>query len=328
MIVSRARAAGYYLARAPAGGENGGFELIPGGRDEPFTTAHYDVLPKGRFDTVPRNYYSPIPDLTQLPPQIWERRSSALGVELRVDAGMEMLEQELAPYVGELDVPSEGPVEPGTFFLHNEGFESVDAEVLYAMVRAFRPRRVIELGSGYSTLVINIAIKRNAEEGAVTAHTAYDPYPREHVLGPSAPMPTEVLATPATEVPLSAFAELEANDVLFVDTTHTVKVGSDVNYVVLDVLPRLQPGVVVHFHDIFMPYEYPRVWFEQLQYYWAEQYLLQAFLSFNDAFEVLFPAHAAARAYPERMARVVPSFTPQVRPGSFWLRRRNAESGS
>jgi methyltransferase family protein len=332
LIAKRARRHGYQLNRTPNVAPGNGdaadatFELVPVGRREPFSTAEYDVLPKGQFDTVPRNYYSPIPDLSLLPADIWDRRSEALGVELGQELGMDLLEQRLARYVAEMDVPVEGPAEPGVFFLNNSGFESVDAEVLYAMIREFRPRRVVELGSGYSTLLINMAIHRNAEEGAVTRHTAYDPYPREHVLGTNTPLPTELDATPATEVPVAVFDELDAGDVLFVDTTHTVKLGSDVNLIILDVLPRLRPGVLVHFHDIFLPWEYPRTWFEKLQYYWAEQYLLQAFLAFNRAFEVVFPAHAASRAFPERLADVVPSFETGVKPGSFWIRRSAGEA--
>jgi hypothetical protein len=287
----------------------------------------YDVLPKGQFDVVRRNYYSPIPDLSLLPQDIWQRRSDLAGVELDPDAGIEFLERELAPFIAELEVPMEDPQQPGTFFLRNSGFDSVDAELLYGMVRRVRPARVVELGSGYTTLLINMAARRNAQDGVSTRHTAYDPYPREHVLGTGLSAPTSLEAISATDVPLEVFEELDDGDVLFVDTTHTVKLGSDVNFVVLDVLPRLRPGVIVHFHDVFLPWEYPRVWFEQMGYYWAEQYLLQAFLAFNRAFTVLVPAQAVARAHPERLGRVVPSFEQGISPGSLWLvRSQSVES--
>lgn len=300
--------------------EPAGFELVPKGHLEPFSTAEYDVLPRGLYDTVPRNYYSPIPDVSLLPVDIWRRRSDLCGVALDPAAGIEFLEHELSPFIAELDVEVQDPGRPGVFFLHNSGFESVDAEILYGMIRSARPRRVLELGSGYSTLLINMAVRRNAEEGKPTEHLVYDPYPREQVLGTEMPEPTRLETVSATDVPLSFFTQLDAGDVLFVDTTHTVKLGSDVNFIVLEVLPRLKAGVLVHFHDIFLPWEYPRLWFEKLQYYWAEQYLLQAFLAFNDAFEVLLPAHAISRVYPERLARIVPSYEFGVMPGSLWLR--------
>jgi hypothetical protein len=122
------------------------------------------------------------------------------------------------------------------------------------------------------------------------------------------------------------FDALRADDVLFVDSTHTVKLGSDVNFVILEVLPRLHAGVLVHFHDIFLPWEYPRSWFTEMQYFWAEQYLLQAFLAFNAEFEVMIPGQAVAREYPERLCRVIPSFAEGASPGSMWLRRTSARN--
>ena len=101
------------------------------------------------------------------------------------------------------------------------------------------------------------------------------------------PAPSRLEPTSATDLPLELFSELGAGDILFVDTTHVVRLAGDVNFVVLDVLPRLQEGVIVHFHDIFLPWEYPRPWLTEMGYYWTEQYLLQAFLAYNREFEVL-----------------------------------------
>jgi hypothetical protein len=313
--------------RAGEGREGGAVEpdlataTIPRGRTERFATEDYEVVPKGRYDIVPRTYYSPIPNLELLPEGIWEQRSALGGVELDSGRAMAMIETELAQFVTELDVPGHGPLAAGEFYLHNENYESVDAELLYAMIRARKPGRVLELGSGYTTLLIGDACRRNATDGAATEHVAYDPYPRAHIVGEAPPPPTRFEPISATDVPLDVFRELKAGDVLFVDTTHTVKLGSDVNYIVLDVLPVLASGVIVHFHDVFLPWEYPRAWFETMEYYWAEQYLLQAFLAFNDSFEVLLPAQALAREQTDRLAAVIPSFTPEVRPGAIWLVR-------
>jgi hypothetical protein len=292
-------------------------ETIPRGSHTRFQTEEYEVLPKGRFDIVER-----IPDLDLVPDDLWERRSRLGGVDLRTEQAIETIEGELAPFITEMDVPTEGPQPPGTFFLQNENYESVDAELLYAFIRARKPKRVVELGSGYTTLLIGQAARLNIAEGDPIEHLAFDPYPRAQIFGEQPPAPTVFEPLPATEVPLERLAELEAGDILFVDTTHTVKLGSDVNHIILDVLPALAPGVLVHFHDIFLPWEYPRVWFEQMDYFWAEQYLLQAFLAFNDSFEVVIPAGAVAKEYAERLDAVVPSFTPGRRPGAFWLTRR------
>jgi Methyltransferase domain len=299
---------------------------IPVGQTEPFPAAEYEVVPRGGFDIVKRDYYSPIPDLSRLSEDVWMRRSALGGLDLATDLAIEFVERELGPMIAELDVPVQDPGVPGEFFLSNQGFETVDAELLYAMVRALRPRRVIELGSGYTTLLINLASRRNAADGIDTSHEAFDPFPRPHILGDELPAPSTLTPISATEVPLEVFSSLESGDILFVDTTHTVKLASDVNFIILDVLPVLAPGVVVHFHDIFLPWEYPRQWFAEMHWYWAEQYLLQAFLAFNQSFEILVPAHALAREHPDRLASVIRSFTPTAGPASMWL-RRNGSSG-
>jgi hypothetical protein len=127
----------------------------------------------------------------------------------------------------------------------------------------------------------------------------------------------------AQDVPLPVFEELSAGDVLFVDTTHTVKLDSDVNRIVLDVLPRLAPGVIVHVHDIFLPYEYPRKWPEEMGLHWAEQYLLQAFLSGNPSYEVLAAVFALCRDRPDAMARLAPTWRPGAEASAFWFRSRS-----
>jgi hypothetical protein len=317
-----ARWSGFELVPIDRPGPEPDTEVIPRGLSQRFTTEEYEVLPKGRYDVVERNYYSPMPNLELLPEDIWERRSALRGVELGVDAAVGFLEDELAPFVAEFEAPRTDPGQPGVFYLQNENYESVDAELLYAILRARKPQRIIELGSGFTTLLIGEAVRRNAADGVEAEHLAYDPFPRAAILGEQPPPPTRFEPISATDVPLETFGELQAGDVLFVDTTHTVKLGSDVNYIVLDVLPTLAPGVIVHFHDVFLPWEYPKVWFESMGYYWAEQYLLQAFLSFNDAFEVLMPAHAVTREHPDRVAGVVPSFSPGVRPAAIWIVRR------
>jgi hypothetical protein len=315
---------GYELTHVVRANQPADVETLPRGQTKPFSTAEYDVFPRGMYDVVIRDYYSPIPDLSLLPEDIWLRRSELRGVKFDVESAIKYVELRLKPAIAELNVPLQDPGVPGVFFLSNSRFESVDAELLYAMIRTERPTRVLELGSGYSTLLINMAVRRNIGDGVPTQHTVYDPYPNELILGNTVPGPTILEAVSATDIPLEEFERLSEGDVVFVDTTHTVKLGSDVNFIVLEVLPRLQPGVIVHFHDVFLPWEYPRAWFESMRYYWAEQYLLQAFLAFNEAFTILVPANAVAREYPSRLRQAVPSFRPGATPGSIWLMRGGA----
>jgi predicted O-methyltransferase YrrM len=267
---------------------------------------------KAGYELLRHGYYSPVPDVAELPEAIWKRRSGLYGLDFDPAAHMEILERNLARYIAETAFPIEA-AGPGEFYLDNGSYGSVDAEVLYAMVRHHKPSRIIELGSGFSTLVINAATRRNEQEGQAAEHLIFDPYPssasrQAATIQDAIRLAGDLQTVSATDVPLSQFESLTRGDILFVDTSHTVKSAGDVNRIVLEVLPVLQPGVVVHFHDIFLPWEYPRDWVVQFGYYWAEQYLLQAFLSFNRRYRIQLSSHAVVRAFPERVAGVVPSF--------------------
>jgi hypothetical protein len=141
------------------------------------------------------------------------------------------------------------------------------------------------------------------------------------VISEATPGVTRLERLPAQEVPLAEFESLGRGDVLFVDTTHTVKLAGDVNFIVLDVLPLLAPGVVVHVHDVFLPREYPRAWLEDLGLIWSEQYLLQAFLAMNSGYEVLLSANALAAERPDVLGAAVSSWRLRGLPGAFWIRR-------
>jgi predicted O-methyltransferase YrrM len=187
------------------------------------------------------------------------------------------------------------------------------------MVRGLAPSRVVELGSGQSTLIMARAARENAAEGRPLVLESFDPYPG--VAQPPLPGLAALERVPAQEVPLPVFEALGAGDVLFVDTTHTVKLGSDVNHIVLEVLPRLRPGVIVHLHDIFLPFEYPRVWPERYGLYWSEQYLVQAFLAFSSGYEVLAAVHALQRQRSGAMRELLPAAVGERVGAAFWVRR-------
>jgi predicted O-methyltransferase YrrM len=265
------------------------------------------------FELVRRHFYSPIPELDRLSRSRWDGPLPSPGVDYRLPAATDLLKGPLAPYFEELRSPN-SPL--AAFDIENGSYGPVDAESLYAVLRYLQPARVLELGSGASSHVIAAANRANGG----FQHVIYDPFPfSASRLG--AVTASEVHALRAEEVAETAFTDLGAGDVLFVDTTHTVKAGGDVNRLVLEVLPLLAPGVVVHFHDIFLPYEYPREWIFEHRRMWAEQYLLQAFLAFNAAYQVMLPLFALSRHQDAEMRQLIPTFTSSVAPGAFWLRR-------
>jgi hypothetical protein len=280
------------------------------------------VLRTSMHDVVPKHFYSPIPNPAELSGELWERPSALRGIDFDVSGQAAFLEG-LAPLIGEFGAPFERPAGGGGFHFDNDFYSTVEAEVAYAIVRRFKPRRVIELGSGYSSLVLGRACDANERDGSPVHYAAFDPYPSATTAA-GVPGMTSLSRSRAQDVPLEEFKSLGSSDVLFVDTTHTVKIGGDVNYLILDVLPTLADGVLVHFHDIFLPWEYPRHWVLDVGRYWAEQYLLQAFLSMNPSYEVVFAAHALLHARHELFERLFPSFHPGANPSAFWIRRKLA----
>jgi hypothetical protein len=271
---------------------------------------------------VYNGYDDPIPDTRELRDTGFYARDSRLaGIDLRSAAQLKLvgdLGEGWGPELAHLPLhPTDDPHE---FYLDNAGFNGVDARVLYALLRRFRPRRFYEVGSGFSTLLAAEALEQNrAEDGAAAELIAVEPYPKPFLR--SLPALSQLIVEKVQNVPLSLFAQLEAGDVLFIDSTHILKSGSDVQYLYLEVLPSLKPGVFVHAHDIFLPWEYSRGWLEG-GYFWNEQYLLQAFLAFNDHFEVVWSScftfgcnkevvKAALRMHPGEPEGC----------GSFWMRK-------
>jgi hypothetical protein len=272
------------------------------------------VVREDRHHVLPRNYYAPVPDSDELTPEVWNRRSDLTGIELDLDRQVEFVRDELAPLAAEWQPPRSGEWGSGRFYLDNGLYETFDAELLYAIVRRMRPRRVIELGSGFTSLVIAEAL-----DGTDTSYDAYDPYPRGLI--PSGAQRPVVHELRAQDVPAERFLDLEQNDLLIVDTTHVVKMGGDVNRIVLDVLPRLAPGVLVHFHDIWLPWEYHPALVAELGF-WNEQYLLQAYLSDNPNWRVVLAAQALVRERRADFEAAVPALAGSgSQPTNFWIRR-------
>lgn len=265
---------------------------------------------------VLKTYYSPIPDLSTLPERVWREPDPLRGIEFDLDVQVERLQERLSGLIVEF-APTQGGHH--AYEELNASYPMPDARLLYAIVRDVRPASIVELGSGQTSRVIAQACAANAAEGIQSCFQAFDPFPI--AVDETLPGLSALRHIPAQEVPEAVFAELESGDILFVDTTHTVKIGSDVNRIILRILPLLAPGVIVHFHDICLPYEYPRYLFEDYALYWAEQYLLQAFLAMNRSFEVMYATDALCR---DRRAEVEHAGLagPNESGSSFWIRRR------
>ena len=265
---------------------------------------------------LPVHYYSPVPVVSALPESTW-RPYDLTGVEWRADEQRELIRR-LARWQPELsELAASAHDEPAAFRFNNAAFAPTDAAVYYGMIREFQPRRILEVGGGHSTLLSTYPARRNGS----TVVDCIEPFPMP-ILRENPNGLRRLLETPVQDIPLDEFTSLERGDILFIDCSHVSRVGSDVNHLILRVLPHLQDGVLVHVHDIFLPDEYPRTWVTEQKLFWSEQYVLHAFLMFNTSFRILCSTHFMGRDHPDEVVTAFPFCVP---PGgaSLWLERRN-----
>lgn len=255
----------------------------------------------------PGHFYSPIPSQ----PEVRQRAERIFGSRSPTVASIDMNEpvqlqvfQALAQFCGEQPFPA--TKENATrYFFENIAFSYFDAIVFFAMIRQLKPRHVIEIGSGHSSCVLLDTNERFF--GNSIACTFIEPYPQllTSLLTKDDPSRITLIAKNLQEVDPGIFSQLEPNDILFVDSSHVSKTGSDVNHVFFDILPRLIPGVYVHFHDIFHSFEYPQEWVYEGRA-WNEAYLLRAFLQYNDAFAIQIFNSFLERFHRDLIARDMP----------------------
>lgn len=273
----------------------------------------------------PGHYYSPIANLEDLKAReaiIFDVDAPLPDIDLQPDAQVRLFAAltrhaaTLTLAATEADADAAGQ----RYYSENDQFGAGDALVYAAMLLELKPARLIEIGSGFSSALM-LDVNDRFFDSAI-ARTFIEPFPNDRLTkllrGPDK-QAARVISAPVQGVPLSVFAELQAGDVLFVDSTHIAKAGSDVNHIFFRVLPALAPGVVVHFHDIFYPFEYPREWFFNGNRSWNELYLLRAFLMNNRDYRVMFFNSHFAHANPEH-ADALPAFK-QSPGGSFWMRK-------
>ena len=264
------------------------------------------------FHVTPVHFYEPIPDTQSLPETLWSQPSELVGIDMNDSMQLDLLRNHFPKFRDEYNnLPIEPP--PG----QKRPFRGVDALVAYCMIRHFQPQLIVEVGSGWSSLVLGQAAAKNKNSALI----CIDPFPRELFARVSFPGLRSLIEKKVQDVDLEFFSQLGSGDVLFIDSSHTVKIGGDVNYLFLEVLPRLRPGVIVHVHDIFFPFEYRRDWVLEEFRFWTEQYILQAFLTFNSEFEVLLANSYLNHYHQQDLKAAFPGLSSWAG-GSFWMRRK------
>ena len=287
----------------------------------------FPVWERQGFHVTPVHFYQPIPDTQSLPETLWNRPSNLEAVDMNDLLQLDLLRTRFPKFRDEFEqFPTTPPEEPGHFYLNNDLFDGADALVAYCMTRHFQPQLIIEVGSGFSSLLLGQAATKNNNSALI----CIEPFPQEFLKHGFRGLHS-LIEKKVQDMDLDFFSQLGPGDVLFIDSSHTVKIGGDVNYLFLEVLPRLKPGVIVHVHDIFFPFDYRRDWVKEEFRFWTEQYLLQAFLAFNSEFEVLMANRYLAHKYPEDLKAAFPSLGKLEAKskqsiswggGSFWMRRK------
>lgn len=268
----------------------------------------------------PGHYYSPIPPIDEVradDARIFAIPDSIAGVDLH-DAEQVALLETIATFYPEIPFP-ETKRRGLRYAFENPAYSYADAIFLYGMIRQLKPARIIEVGSGYSSSAMLDTNDRFF--GGGIQFTFIDPYPEtlHSVLRPSDSESVRIVPSRVQDVDLALFAELAANDILFIDSTHVSRTGSDVNHLFFEVLPRLRPGVYVHFHDIFYPFEYPRFWVYEGRA-WSEAYLLRAFLTNNDSFSIQVWNDYLAHFHREKLQALMPACLKNTG-ASIWIKR-------
>ena len=251
-------------------------------------------------NVIPATFYSNIPTVTEIE-NSFEYHSDAeiynAGIFDRKRIG-KFVARKLSRYSREFCPPMEGDREnPSGFFWKAPAFSHSDAMAYYCMIRHVKPMQVLEVGSGFSTLIADEALKRNGRGQLVLI----EPFPKDFLR--RLDTVDRIIESRAQDIPVGEFVRLvEASGIWFIDSTHTVKTGSDCLYLYLKVMPEVRSEVVVHSHDIFLPFGMPRKWALARQIYWTEQYLLYAYMLENPKVEVLFGSKYVNEVLPDTMS--------------------------
>jgi predicted O-methyltransferase YrrM len=282
--------------------------------------AHYETwVPTGHF-------YSPYPDLdevTRRASTIFDINKEMVGVDFKVDEQLAMFETMAQLLEEDLPFPADKGDEYRYYF-DNPAYSWSDGMVLHAMLRHIKPRRIVEVGSGYSSAMTLDTTERWLD-GAVDL-VFVEPYTEllRSLLRPGDDDRVTIHEQAVQDVDLGVFTALEAGDVLFIDSTHVVKAGSDVNHLYFEVLPRLAEGVWIHIHDIFDPFEYAEIWVREGRA-WHEAYLLRALLTFNDTFEIRWFQDYMWHHHSQLLESRLPLMAKNSG-GNIWLQRAKARA--
>lgn len=263
------------------------------------------------------HYYEPLFNEKHLTKPLSQDRKLP-GMDFNVDIQLQVLSQ--LNFSSELNDVKEAYINDTTFSFKNGSFEHGDAEFLYNMIRLKKPKRMIEIGSGQSTKIAQLAIKKNQLENAsiTCEHICIEPYEMPWLES----INVDVIRKKVEDIDLSFFKKLEANDLLFIDSSHVIRPQGDVLFEYLELLPTLNSGVIVHIHDIFSPKDYLHSWIINEIRLWNEQYLLEAFLTSNQEWEIIGAVNYLIHNHYDAVKDKLPQISYDIEPGSFYILKK------
>lgn len=277
---------------------------------------------KSSMRFAPGHFYSPIvskDDVKNNEHEIWKsvQPNDILGIEFFETRQKELLVL-LSNYYSELPFQRHKNTTLRYFF-ENKFYSYTDGIILYSMLRHLKPKKVVEIGSGFSSALM-LDVNEHFFDNKISL-TFIEPYPERlnSLLKKSDIEQTEIIESFVQKVDLKVFKSLRANDILFVDSSHIVKTGSDVNYILFNILPQLNSGVLVHFHDVFYPFEYPKKWVFN-GFNWNEDYFLRAFLMYNNNFEIVLFADYLHQCHSSVFDAMPMAY--KNTGGNFWIRKK------
>lgn len=279
------------------------------------------MLLKKRIFCYPGHYYSPIPSVKEVSKheELFDCNVDVVpGVELQYEYQMQRLE-EWKQYYNELSF-NETQKEDQRYYFENGMYSYADGIFYYFMLRSLQPHRVIEIGSGFSSALLMDVNEKYFSSNIQVCFI--EPYAQRLKKLLRRSDKVRILEKKLQDVELKVFESLRAGDILFIDSTHVVKTGSDVNYIFSKILPVLKEGVYIHFHDIFYPFEYPKEWVMTGRA-WNEDYMLRSFLQYNHSFEIVLWNHYLITKNPEWFAQNMPLCLKNSG-GGIWIKKTGA----
>ena len=269
----------------------------------------------------PGHFYSPIPDMAAIHKQ--EKRlfnstgNNVPGVDLRANAQLKFLDS-LLPYYSSQPY-AEHKLNGFRYYFDNSYFRHADATILHCLLRYLKPRKVIEIGSGFSSCIM-LDTNEHFLNGSMNLKFI-DPNPQRLLenIRPEDKKTASIIPCALQDADMSLVSDLECGDILFIDSSHVLKIESELNIILFEILPTLKSGVYIHFHDIFYPFQYPRQWIKERRA-WNEAYALQAFLQYNSAFEIVLFNNYLKMKHAEFLCNKIPHLIKSVG-GSLWLRK-------